>query len=65
MKPRPTYGTMLPSGVEQAAEKLGITGIIGEERSSGAKALVHLIGIMRGLNPPPPSGVKPPRFLGP
>src|ERR1035437_3710574 len=40
---------------KQAAEKLGISGEIGGERPSGAKARVDFVGFMRGLKPPPPS----------
>jgi ATP-binding cassette subfamily B protein len=46
----------LAQAVESAAaEELGISGEIGGERSSGAKADVDSVGFMRGLKPPPPS----------
>jgi tRNA N6-adenosine threonylcarbamoyltransferase len=39
----------------QAAEKLEITGAIGADRASGAKAHGDSVGLTRGLKPPPPS----------
>ena len=39
----------------EAAEKLGVSGEIGLERSSWAKARIDSVGFMRGLKPPPPS----------
>jgi hypothetical protein len=47
----------LPSGVKQAAEKLGFSSIIGEERPSVAKAIIDSIGFTRGLKPPSPSAL--------
>jgi hypothetical protein len=47
----------IPAGAKQAAEKLGILGGIGAKRSSVAKAIVDSVGFMRGLKPPPPSGL--------
>jgi peptidyl-prolyl cis-trans isomerase SurA len=44
-----------PSGAEEAAEKLGICGLIGGKCPSAAKANVDSAGVMRGLKPPPPS----------
>jgi len=44
------------SGVKQAAEKPGLSGEIGEKRTSGAKARIDSDGFMRGLKPPPLSG---------
>jgi tetraacyldisaccharide 4'-kinase len=40
---------------EEATEKLDIPGEIAAERVSGAKARVDSVGLMRGLEPPPPS----------
>jgi hypothetical protein len=44
-------------GAEQAAEKLGVLGGIGAKCSSVAEASVDSVGVMRGLKPPPPSGL--------
>jgi ribonuclease P protein component len=41
----------------QAAEKLEIWGEIDVQCPSGAKARVDSVGFMRGLKPPPPSGL--------
>jgi hypothetical protein len=41
----------------KAAEKLGPQGGISEKRPSVAKAIIHSVGFMRGLKPPPPSGL--------
>jgi hypothetical protein len=46
----------IPSGAEEAAEKLGLSGEIDEKRTSGAKARIDSADVMRGLKPPPPSG---------
>jgi len=40
------------------AEKLDISGEIGETRASGANARVEPVGFVWGLRPPPPSGAK-------
>jgi hypothetical protein len=45
------------SGVKQAAEKLGVAGEIGGKSPSVAKASIDSVGFMRGLKPPPPSGI--------
>jgi putative glutamine amidotransferase len=42
---------------EQAAEKLEVSGEIGGNSPSVAKASIDSVGIMRGLKPPPPSGM--------
>ncbi len=44
------------SGADAAAEKIGISGDVGEERSSRAKAQSDSDGPARGLKPPSPSG---------
>jgi hypothetical protein len=44
------------SGAEQAAEKGGMLGEKSEKHPSGPKGHIDSVGIMRGLNPPPPSG---------
>jgi hypothetical protein len=41
----------------QAAEKGGTISESPEKPSSGAKARVDSVGFMRGLKPPPPSGL--------
>jgi len=46
----------MPGRTQEAAEKLGISGEIGGNRPSGAKAGFDSVGFMRGLKPPPPSG---------
>jgi len=43
------------SGANEAVQKAVVSGEIGRERTSGAKARNGSIGIMRGLKPPPPS----------
>ena len=45
------------SGGERAAEKGLIRGEIGGKRTSGAEARIDSVGFMRGLKPPPPSGL--------
>jgi hypothetical protein len=40
---------------EKTAEKLDSSGGLGEVRSSGAKAPLDPVGVLRGLKPPPPS----------
>jgi NodT family efflux transporter outer membrane factor (OMF) lipoprotein len=52
----PYIGTSKTEGALQAAEKLGLSGKIGEKRTSGAKARIDSADVMRGLKPPPPSG---------
>ena len=39
---------MRPAGAKQAAEKLEISGEIGEKRSSGVEARAYSAGFMRG-----------------
>jgi hypothetical protein len=43
----------IPSGAKQAAEKVEVSGEIGEKHPSGAKARVDSIGFMPGINPRP------------
>jgi hypothetical protein len=38
----------IPSGAEEAAEKVGISGEIDEKRSSGAEARVDLLALCGG-----------------
>jgi hypothetical protein len=51
----------LPSVAKQAAEKGGTISESPEKPSSGAKARVDSAGLMRGLKPPPPSGLSFPQ----
>jgi hypothetical protein len=44
---------LIPSGAKQAAEKLGISGEIGEEHPSGAKARLDSIAFTARLKPRP------------
>jgi hypothetical protein len=47
----------LASGAKTGCEKTPDFGEIGRKCSSVAKASVDSIGFMRGLKPPPPSGM--------
>jgi hypothetical protein len=55
LKPVPFTAMSPLAGAKQAAEKLGISGLIAGKCPSAAKADVDSAGIMRGLKPPPPS----------
>ncbi len=53
LKPRFVYG--IGGTLKEVAEKLLISGEIGEIGPSGAEARGDPVGFMRGLKPPPPS----------